>query len=291
MKSNSRFARGWRLSKDSWAILQADRSLLAFPVVSSLAALVAAAIVLGPGIGVAVAADSPWPVLPFAAVALYVTVFITIYCGVGLAAATAQVMDGQNATLRTGLAAARPHLGKIAKWALVQATVGLLLNLLQSLADSDNGILRIVGLLLTLVLSVAWTLASFFVIPLLAFEDLGPGDALKRSVAIIKEHWGEGVVGSAAIGGLVFLIGFLPAVVLIFVGVSAGGVVAGVLIGIGVVILIIAMIVGNTLNQVFRVALYRFVTGKGETTGFDTNDLERAFRPKGRLGRASSATA
>ncbi len=125
-------------------------------------------------------------------------------------------------------------------------------------------------------------------IPLLAFEDLGPGDALKRSVAIIKEHWGEGVVGSAAIGGLVFLIGFLPACLLIFLGVSAGGAAGIVLIGVGVVILIIASIVGNTLNQVFRVALYRWVTGKGEATGFDTNDLERAFRPKGRLGRATT---
>jgi hypothetical protein len=282
MKSNSRFARGWRLSKDSWAILKADRSLLAFPVVGSITALIAFAIVVAPGVGVAAAADTAWPVIPFVLVALYVTTFVTIYCGVGLAAATAQVMDGQNATLRSGLAAARPHTGAIAKWALVQATVGLLLNILQSLADSDNGILRLVGIILTLLVSVAWTLASFFVIPLLAFEDLGPGDALKRSVAIIKEHWGEGVVGSAAIGGLVFLIGFLPAAVLVFLGISAGGVGGGVLIAIGAVLLIIAAIVGNTLNQVFRVALYRWVTGKGAAPGFSTEDLERAFRPKGR---------
>jgi hypothetical protein len=282
MKSNSRFARGWRLSKDSWAILKADRSLLAFPVVGSITALIAFAIVVAPGVGVAAAADTAWPVIPFILLALYVTTFVTIYCGVGLAAATAQVMDGQDATLRSGLAAARPHLGAIAKWALVQATVGLLLNILQSLADSDNGILKIVGLILTLLVSVAWTLASFFVIPLLAFEDLGPGDALKRSVAIIKEHWGEGVVGSAAIGGLVFLMGFLPACLLIFVGVSAGGAAAYALIALGVILLIIAAIVGNTLNQVFRVALYRWVTGKGAAPGFDNEDLERAFRPKGR---------
>jgi hypothetical protein len=282
MKSNSRFARGWRLSKDSWAVLKADRSLLAFPIVGSITALIAFLIVVAPGVGVAAAADTAWPVIPFVLVALYVTTFVTIYCGVGLAAATAQVMDGQNATLRTGLAAARPHTGKIAKWALVQATVGLLLNLLQSLADSDNGILKLIGIILSLLVSVAWALASFFVIPLLAFEDLGPGDALKRSVAIIKEHWGEGVVGSAAIGGLVFLIGFLPAAVLIFAGISIGGAGGIVLIAIGAVVLIVASVVGNTLNQVFRVALYRYVTGRGDAPGFAREDLERAFRPKGR---------
>ena len=220
--------------------------------------------------------------IPFALVALYLATFVTIYCGVGLAAATAQVMDGQDATLKSGMAAARPHLGKIAKWALVQATVGLLLNVLQSLADSDNGLLRIVGLVLTLLVSVAWTLASFFVIPLLAFENLGPGDALKRSVAMIKQHWGEGVIGSAAIGGIVFLAGFLPACLLIFLGVAAGGPAAYGMIAVAVIILVIAAVVGNTLSQVFRVALYRFVTGNGEAPGFSTEDLEHAFRPKKR---------
>lgn len=280
---NSRFARGWRLSKDSWAILKADRSLLAFPIVGSITALIAFAIVVAPGVGVAAAADTAWPVIPFVLVALYLATFVTIYCGVGLAAATAQVMDGQNATLRSGLAAARPHTAAIAKWALVQATVGLLLNLLQSLADSQNGLLRIVGLILTMLVSVAWALASFFVIPLLAFEDLGPGDALKRSVAIIKEHWGEGVVGSAAIGGIVFLIGFLPGIVLVAIGIQIGGTVAGIaLIAVGAAIFLVAAVVANTLNQVFRVALYRWVTGRGDVPGFDNRDLERAFRPKGR---------
>lgn len=288
---NSRFSRGWRLTKDSWAILKADRSLLAFPIVGSIAALVAFVIVAAPALGIVAATDQWWPAIPFALVALYLTAYVTIYCGVGLAAATAQVMDGQDATLRSGLAEARKHRGAIAKWALVQATVGLLLNILQSLADSDNGILKLVGIILTLLVSIAWTLASFFVIPLLAFEDLGPGDALKRSVAIIKEHWGEGVVGSAAIGGIVFLLGFLPAVVLIFLGVAAGGVAAGVLIALGVIVLIVAAVVGNTLNQVFRVALYRYVTGQGQAPGFASEDLERAFRPKGRRGRAQSATA
>lgn len=291
MKKSSRFSRGWRLTKDSWAILRSDRSLMAFPVVGTVSAIVALAIVAAPGIGLWAATDQWWTAVPFALVALYVTAYITIYCGVGLAAAAAQVMDGQDATLRSGLAAAKRHRAAIAKWALVQATVGLLLNLLQSMADSDNGIVKLIGIVATLVVSVAWTLASFFVIPLLAFEDLGPGDALKRSVSIIKEHWGEGVVGSAAIGGIVFVLGFLPAVALIVVGVAAGGVAAIALCAVGVVLLIVASIVGNTLSQVFRVALYRFVTGAGVTPGFDREDMEHAFRPKKRRGRAQSAPA
>jgi hypothetical protein len=291
MKKTSRIGRGWRLTKDSWAILKADRSLLAFPVVGSIAATVALVIVLAPGIGIWAATDSWWTALPFAALALYLATFVTIFMGVGLAAATAQAMDGQNASLRSGLAAARQHTGAIAKWALVQATVGLIINALQQMAESENGLLRIIGLIFTMLVSVAWTLASFFVIPLLAFENLGPGAALKRSVAIIRERWGEGVVGSAAIGGIVFLIGILPGIALVALGVVAGGAGGIVLAVVGVLVIVVAAVVGNTLSQVFRVALYRFATGGPAAPGFDPDDLEHAFRPKKRGRGAAPQTA
>ena len=287
MKKTSRIGRGWRLTKDSWAILKADRSLLAFPVVGSIAATVALVIVAAPGVGIWAATDSWWTALPFAAVALYLATFITIYMGVGLAAAAAQVMDGQQATLRSGLAVARRHTGAIAKWALVQATVGLIINALQQMAESENGLLRIIGLIFTALVSIAWTLASFFVIPLLAFENLGPGAALKRSVAIIRERWGEGVVGSAAIGGIVFLLGILPGIALVVLGVVAGGIGGIVLAVVGGLVIVVAAVVGNTLSQVFRVALYRFATGGPAAPGFDPDDLEHAFRPKKR-GRGSA---
>jgi hypothetical protein len=291
MKKTGRFSRGWRLTKDSWAVIKADRSLLAFPVVGSIAAIVAFTIVAIPGVVAYVASDQWWTILPFAAIALYVATFVTIYMGVGLAAAAAQVMDGQNATLKSGLAVSRQHVGSIAKWALVQATVGLIINALQQMAESENGLLRIVGLIFTMLVSVAWSLASFFVIPLVAFEDLGPKDALTRSVAIIKEQWGESVVGSAAIGGVIGLLGILPAIVLIVLGVGVGGPGGIAMIVVGAVVLLIAAVLVNTLSQVFRVALYRYATGAPETPGFASDDLASAFRPKKSRGRGASATA
>jgi hypothetical protein len=291
MKKNSRFSRGWRLTKDSWAVIKADRSLLAFPVVGSIASVVAFAIIAVPGVAAWAASDQWWTALPFAAVALYVATFVTIYMGVGLAAAAAQVMDGQDATLKSGLAVSRRHVGSIAKWALVQATVGLIINALQQMADSQNGIARIIGLIFTTLISVAWSLASFFVIPLVAFEDLGPKDALTRSVTIIKQQWGESVVGSASIGGIVGLLGILPSIVLIVIGVQIGAAPGVALIVVGAIVLLISAVLVNTLSQVFRVALYRYATGAPETPGFASDDLAGAFRPKKSRRRGASATA
>jgi hypothetical protein len=291
MKKNTRFGRGWRLTKDSWSVIKADRSLLAFPIVGSIASIVAFAIIAVPGVAAWAISDQWWTALPFAAIALYAATFVTIYMGVGLAAAAAQVMEGQDATLKSGLAVARRHVGPIAKWALVQTTVGLIINGLQQLADSENGIARIVGLIFTSLISVAWNLASFFVIPLVAFENLGPKDALTRSVAIIRERWGEGVVGQGSIGLIVGLAGFLPAILLVVLGVSAGGPAGIALAAIGVILFLVAAVLSNTLTQVFRVALYRFATGVPETTGFASGDLAQAFAPKGWRGRGASASA
>lgn len=285
--SNGRIGRGWRLAKDSWRVLRSDRSLALFPVVGFLGAAVSLVILLAPGVVVGAVIDAWWPVVPFALVALYASTFATIYAGVGLAAAAAQVMDGGQVTVRDGLAAARERRGVIARWALVQATVGLLLNLLRTALESGNTATRIVGDILAGLIGAAWSVATFFVVPLLAFERIGPGDALKRSIALVKERWGEGVVGSASIGGVVFLVGVLPAAALIVLGVLVAGSVpaAGVvLVVVGALVLLVASVVGNALSAIFRVALYRFASGQGSAPGFSDTDLDAAFRPR-RRGR------
>jgi hypothetical protein len=285
MKKNSRFSRGWRLTKDSWSVIKADRSLLAFPVVGSIASVVAFAIIAVPGVAAWAISDQWWTALPFAAVALYAATFVTIYMGVGLAAAAAQVMEGKDATLKSGLAVSRQHVGAIAKWALVQTTVGLLLNALQALADSGNALTQLIGTVLISLVGIAWNVASFFVIPLLAFEGVAPKEALKRSTSIVRERWGEGVVGTASIGAIIFFLGLLPAAIVTAGGIVLGGP-AGIAIAVvGVAALLAAMVVGNALSSIFRVALYRYATAEQTWAGFAAPDLAAAFGPKRKRGR------
>jgi hypothetical protein len=291
MRSNSRIGRGWRLAKDSWGVLRRDRSLALFPIVGTLTSLAAIVIVFAPGVAIGAAADSVWPFVPFALVGLYLATFATIYAGVGLAAAAAAVMDGKDVTLRDGLRAARARRGLIAKWALVQTTVGVILNLLQGLANSDNGIARLIGTIVIALAGAAWTVATFFVIPLLAFEGVGPKAALKRSIGIVRERWGEGVVGSASIGGIVFLVGFVPGGLLIAGGIVLGGAGGIVLAVLGALVLLVAAVVGNALSAIFRVALYRFAISDRADAGFAAQDLAGAFHERRRRGRDAEAAA
>jgi hypothetical protein len=282
MRSQGRFGRGWRLAKDSWAVLRSDRSLALFPVVGFIGAAASLAIILAPGIGFAAAADAWWPLVPFAALGLYASTFVTIYAGVALAAATVQVMDRGTVTVADGLRAARARRGAIARWALVQATVGLILNALQAALDSGNGLTRALGTVVVSLVGAAWSVATFFVVPLLAFEDVAPKQALERSIGLVKERWGEGVVGTASIGGVVFLAGVLPSAALVVAGVALGGPAGIALAVIGGVALVAAAVICNALSAIFRVALYRFATTEQPQAGFAAPDLAGAFGPRRR---------
>ncbi|MDQ4040499.1 MAG: DUF6159 family protein [Actinomycetota bacterium] len=277
-----RISRGWALAKQSFAVLRADRSLLLFPVIAMPAALAAAAIVMGPGVALYAADRQEAFLIAFGALTLYALTFVTVFFNTALAAAAARSLDGADTTVGEGLAAARSRLGVIAAWALVQTVVGIAISAIQEAAGDS-----IVGRILAGLVNFAWSAATFFVVPVIALEGVGPRDAFKRSVSLLRERWGEGVVGTASVSGVVFLIALLPIAALGVPGVmllSGGGtdVVGGILLGLAAVVLVLAMLVGGTANAIFRVALYRYATDGVAAAGFDPTQLESAFAPKRR---------
>jgi hypothetical protein len=282
MSGSGRIGRGWRLAKESWAVLKADRSLMLFPVVAAVAILAAALLLAGPGV-VVLAVDAPAPIAyALWVVAAYVLTFIGIYCSVALAAAASLAIDGKDTTLSDGFSVARQRIGLVAVWSLVQLTVGVILNGIELLLQ-QGGVGRLVSALISGLLSAAWSVLTFFVVPLLALEGIGPREALQRSGSLIKARWGEGFVGAGSISGLVFLIVILPGIAvgaLGVVAVSSSAALGGALIAVGVAVVIAGALISSTLNAIFRVALYRYATSDEVVGGFDRASFEQAFVPK-----------
>ena len=214
-----RMQRGWQLSKESWAVVKGDRSLLVFPVIAGLGTLILVAAFGGAALGVL---PSSTPVaIVLGVIGLYLVMVVTVFCSVALTACAARSLEGVDTKASEGWAAARGHFGPILSWAGVQLVVGAAISALQAVLREGAG--QLVSSLVGGLANFAWTIATFFVIPLIALEGLGPFDALKRSVAIIRQRWGEGVVGSFAIGGLVFLFAFLPGAALVALGIAIAG--------------------------------------------------------------------
>jgi hypothetical protein len=278
-----RIGRGWHLAKRSWSVVKGDRSLIVFPIVSAIAGIITAIIFFGAGAGLIAGTKIDWLGIVIAVIGVYLIIAIGIFCGVALSACAARALEGHDTTVGEGIAAARQHQSQIFAWAGVSLVVGGLIMFLEALLREAGG--QILATIVGGLANFAWSVATFFVIPVIAFEDLGPKDAIKRSTHVVKERWGEGVTGSFAIGGIAFLIGILPAGILIAIGIAvakssvAFGVVVIVL---GALVLVVAALLQATISAVFKVALFRFATEGKVLGGFEPQELEAAFVPKHR---------
>jgi hypothetical protein len=269
----NRIRQGWALTRTSWGVLRSDRSLAAFPVLGTLAALLAAAAF---GIPSLLFFDGDMTVLGviFAAIAIYVVTFAAVFFNVALAAAAAQVLDGQDATVASGVAVAKTRVPAISGWAAMVASVNIVIRSLQE-RTGPLGDLLLGGI------AIAWNLVTFLAVPVIALEGLGPIDTLKRSASIFRERWGEQVTGQVSIGAVIALAAIIPAALLVAIGVLIGGAVAiGIFVGLAVIIVVVAGILSTALTQIFAVALYRYATGHGATGAFTEATLANAIVPR-----------
>jgi hypothetical protein len=284
----TKIKRGLRLAGQSWRILRGHRGLLAFPIVGALIAIV----LVGPpaAVGAYFIDDHQTAAgVALLVVAAYVISFITAFMAVGLATAADAAMRGEPISFGQGCSNAMAHLPAIAGWALINALLTIGLRALETRGELARIAAGLIG--------GAWSVISLMAIPAIAFEEAGPIHAIKRSVSLFKEHWGGQVTGMAAIGIGVFLLGMLPAVALIAVGVLvlsgsddgsavlAGG---GLLVALGFVLLAASTVLASALRQVFAVALYRYATAGLAPQGFSTEDLEQAVHRRGHGGLATA---
>ena len=276
-----RIKRGWKLSKQSWAVVKSDKSLLAFPIISVVAAIITMIIFFGGGAAMAVAIGSPWGALPLVIIGAYLLTVVGVFSSVALASCATEALEGRQTTVGQGISSARGRMKLIFAWAAVALFVGALIAVIQSLLQEVAG--GIASAIFGGLAGLAWAVATFFVIPVITLEGLGPKEALKTSAHVVKERWGEGVVGSSAIGLITFFVAMLPAIVMMVLGFVLAGssaVGGGLLITIGVLVFVIAMLFQSTITAVFRVALYRYATEGDVIGGFDREALESAFVPK-----------
>jgi hypothetical protein len=271
-----KFSRSWELVKASAGVLRSDKELMLFPLISGAATLVVMATFLIPvfalrifeqGIGVG------GVVLGFLFYFCQYSVIIFFNCA--LVGAAMIRLDGGDPSLRDGFDAARSRLPSILGYAAIAATVGVFL---QALKNKDNNfIVRLLGS----GLGAAWTLATFLVVPVLVSRNIGPIDALKESVGLLKRTWGENAIGNVGIGAAFGLITFLFLLVGAGLTFAAYQVALPLAIGVGALFLLGVLLLGiyqAALSGVYSAALYRYAVSHEAPAAFRGAMLEDAFR-------------
>jgi len=281
-----RIKRGWGLTKKSWGLLNEHRELIRFPLYGAVATTLLAIVFLGPGLYL-LDKDSLGGAIPLLVIGVYVLSVVGFYFSVGLAAAADMIFRGQSGvTVADGLAVSRANFSQICGWAAISTAISVLMGVLENQGGIGGQIAaRLVGM--------AWSLVTFLAVPVIAIEGTGPIETLKRSAAMFRQRWGQQITGNIAIGGAIFLLGVLPAVLLIVAGValwSSASFLGAVLVVIGALVFAIAMLISRALSGIFGVALYRYALDGEAVGGFTQEELESAVKVK-KGGRNAPPTA
>ena len=274
----TRLSTGWELAKISFNTINKNRSLLLFPVFS-VVSLVLVLATFGGGsyflFGDQIQAfldsqsEETGKALGLAAVFIYylINFFIIVYFNAALIFCAVKILNGEETRMEEGLDFANSRIGKIFGWAVLSATVGTLLQVLHNTGKIGEFIASLFGM--------AWSILTFFVVPVLIFEDKSVVDTVKASGRLMKQKWGESLAANVSFGVFHFL-GFLAAIGIGLL-LSSVNVVLGIVIGLLIVLLVSTVVAAA--QTVFVAAVYNHVTG-APIGNFDGETLDSVFITK-----------
>jgi len=251
-----RLSNGWRISMNSFKVLKENKQLIIFPILSGLSLIM----IIGSFVIITLAGarwdfanvSRPNSIENYAVILVFyiVNYFIVVYFNTALIHCTTLYFRGEEVTVRKGLDFSFSRIGAIFSWALFAGTIGTILKIVQ-----DN--LGSIGKIVIGLVGVAWSIATFFVVPVIAYENLGPIGAFKRSLQLMKEKWGESLSAGFSFGLIQFL-GIIMIAIFAFLGALIHPIV-GIVIGVLGISLLFAII--SATQSIFISAVYHNING------------------------------
>jgi hypothetical protein len=283
--SMSRFGRSLKLIKASMEVLRNDNALLILPAISGVASMfviggfMALAVTGGTFAAIRAAGPHHAPAEFYAWLfCMYVVqYFVIIFFNTALVGAAIVLLGGGRPTVWDGLKLAFSRIGAILGYAIISATVGVLL---QFVAER----LGFIGRLLGATAGLAWTAATFLVVPILAAEGVSAWDAVERSSELLRKTWGENLIGNAGISlvmsmisAAIAVIGFGGGMLLFKHGYEVFGVA---LISAAATAFILVVLVAAALSGIYSAAVYWYATSGRPPVDFDGDLIADAFTCK-----------
>jgi hypothetical protein len=286
-----RIANSWNLAKQTLAVLRGDKQLIVFPILSTAAALVIMA-----SFAVPIALSIDWhafqshnqhvrdsqafrtPLYYALAFGFYfANFFVVTFFNSALVACVMNRFKGQDSSVGAGLRAACARLPQILLWSAFAATIGMVLR-----AISER--MGLIGKIVIALVGVVWTVATYFVVPVLVVEGVGPIEAVKRSVATIKKTWGESIITGLGMGALstaMALIALAPVCFGAALAIATNSPYP-LLIGgaISVMAMVLVALISSTLKVILQAALYRFAATGEVPAPYDAALLQQVFKQK-----------
>jgi len=258
--------------KESFLILRKNKAMLIFPVLSGIACAIT---ILSFIFSAILSIDSSgWLSLLLLFVCYLVIYFICIFFSSAMIISASLRLKGKKPSVLDAIEIAGKNIGHILSWALFSATIGIVLDLIDKIIGKRFDFL-------TAILGAVWSLATFFVIPVMVFENKTPLNAMKESTALFKKRWGETITGWVGIGLPIILLWVLGLLLLAGATKVLSDIIFLSLLPFFIAYTILLVILHNAMNSIYVAALYYFAT-TGEVKG---EYSEKTIRNAGLLRR------
>jgi hypothetical protein len=252
----TKMSNGWQLGISSFKVLNANKGLMLFPIMSGLSMLMIFGLsgyLLYTGGDSVIDSIEPGSVWFYALILVFylVNYFVVVFFNMALIHCATLYYNGEDVSISKGLKFSVSRLRVILSWALFAATVGTVLQIIQ-----DN--VGWLGKFITGLIDIVWGVATFLVVPVLAYENAGPVEAVKRSAQLMKQKWGEGIGASFSFVLLLFPFFIVFAIVSYGVGFYTDE-----MVGIAAFVLSMGLlfVISSTLQSIVISALYANING------------------------------
>ncbi len=215
--ADNAFSRSREVMRLSFQVIKADKELLWFPILSSIFSALYSFAILFPTIIVNLIGGGSWAGNAIYYLWLFVVYFglavISTFFGVCTCYTAKTRFEGGDATLGQSIKYGFKRFGSVVAWGAVSGVWGVLMAVLQGIADKLGPVGKVLMQILRGAMSFMWNIATIFVVPAITYYDLTPGKAIKKSVATLKKTWGESIIRHFGLGLMRFLFGFLGLIV------------------------------------------------------------------------------
>jgi hypothetical protein len=283
-----KIGRSWALAAQCLKVLREDPALMVFPLISTAALFVLLASFAAPVWVVAHHLDplqTQYSTTHTARLLYYVmlgafyliTYAVMMFFNTAMIAVALRRLDGEDASIAEGLQLAWANVSAIVAYAVIAASIGALLRAIEERVG-------FIGRIVVGFIGAGWTIASSMTLPVLVVENVGPVEAISRSLELMKRNWGENIVGTGGIGLAVAVIAVptvIPAYILMksaFATKQWSNIIPA--LALMAAVLLVIGVVRTTLHAIYTAALYRFATGAKDNHGIDEGLLAGAFTPK-----------
>jgi hypothetical protein len=239
----NRIKRGFRITKLGIHVVKADPELMVYLLFSVIMSVLSFGVVLTftGGLGFVIGNDEGFEggVAVGTFISYFIVSIITVFWNAAIiASAYERMTTGRNPSFSYGIKQAMKCFPQILIWGLISGTVGVIISFFEAMAESDNIVVAIIGHIISFMISFAWWMTTFFVVPMIVLENSGVFESMKKGPKLFEETWGENVVASVGTGIINFIVILTIIVVCLplFIFGEIGAALAFILIVIGIAI-------------------------------------------------------